>query len=132
MLKRIDIYPNKESDHVAEKFFRYYYHDRGMLKWQGYFLSDHTAALKRHKAFLKRRAGTNYLPQQSPSTINQKIVHAWQHHQPVQIVLNIVSCNQQYQTVTGQVTGYYESQIVVLDSTKKSHLITLSDIRNIS
>lgn len=29
------------NDNFAENFFKNYYKDRGMLKWQGFFLSDH-------------------------------------------------------------------------------------------
>lgn len=41
-------YSNEEAEEVAEEFFRYYYKDRGKKKWMGFFLSDHTAALKKH------------------------------------------------------------------------------------
>ena len=37
---------NEEIDNVtlkqASHFFKHDYHDRGMIKWQGYYLSDHT------------------------------------------------------------------------------------------
>ncbi|MCI1923190.1 MAG: hypothetical protein LKJ64_03860 [Lentilactobacillus buchneri] len=35
---------------IVNNFFKHDYHDRGMAKWQGFFLSDHTAALKKQKA----------------------------------------------------------------------------------
>ncbi|KZX39524.1 hypothetical protein [Pediococcus acidilactici] len=31
----------------VQEFFDYYYVDRGIIKWQGYYLSDHLNALKR-------------------------------------------------------------------------------------
>ncbi|WP_393964279.1 hypothetical protein, partial [Lactiplantibacillus plantarum] len=31
----------------VQEFFDYYYVDRGIIKWQGYYLSDHLSALKR-------------------------------------------------------------------------------------
>lgn len=37
----------------AEDFFKNYYQDRGMLKWQGFFLSDHTAALSKKERLKK-------------------------------------------------------------------------------
>lgn len=40
-------YNDAEADAVADNFFKYHYHDRGKIKWQGFFLSEHTAALKR-------------------------------------------------------------------------------------
>lgn len=39
-------YSDAEADVVADNFFKYYYHDRGKIKWSGFFLSEHTAALK--------------------------------------------------------------------------------------
>ena len=41
-------YSDEEAEEVAEEFFRYYYKDRGKKKWMGFFLSDHTASLKKH------------------------------------------------------------------------------------
>ncbi|HIX35896.1 MAG TPA: hypothetical protein H9856_05860 [Candidatus Limosilactobacillus merdigallinarum] len=43
-------YNTDQADQVATEFFDYYYHDRGKVKWDGYFLSEHQAALKKHKA----------------------------------------------------------------------------------
>lgn len=34
----------------VQDFFDNYYKDRGVVKWQGFFLSDHTAALKKQAA----------------------------------------------------------------------------------
>lgn len=43
------IYDEEKAEEVAELFFRYYYHDRGKIKWSGFFLSEHTAALKKQR-----------------------------------------------------------------------------------
>ncbi|MDO4903817.1 MAG: hypothetical protein Q3959_06120 [Limosilactobacillus sp.] len=47
-------YNDKDASQVAQEFFRYYYQDRGKMKWSGFFLSEHTAAL--HKQEEKARA----------------------------------------------------------------------------
>lgn len=39
-------YNDQEANQVAENFFKYYYHDRGKMKWGGYFLSEHRKALR--------------------------------------------------------------------------------------
>ncbi|MGX9799711.1 hypothetical protein ACWYVZ_06610 [Pediococcus acidilactici] len=31
----------------VQNFFDYYYLDRGIIKWQGYYLSDHLSVLER-------------------------------------------------------------------------------------
>lgn len=131
MVRRIDIYKDSQADRVAEQFFHYNYRDRGMLKWQGYFLSDHTAALKRHRAYLKKQFHRQYFPQQTPAIISQKIASAWHHHKMVTIVLNLVGNDRQHQKFTGKITGYYGSKVVISDRTNNSHLIAFSDIRNV-
>lgn len=42
-------YNTLEANEVADNFFKFHYHDRGKIKWQGFFLSEHTAALKKNK-----------------------------------------------------------------------------------
>ncbi|GEL15175.1 hypothetical protein [Pediococcus cellicola] len=42
IIKRVD-------ESVTERFFKNDYHDRGMLKWGGFFLSDHTSAIQKMK-----------------------------------------------------------------------------------
>lgn len=37
------------DDKTVQNFFDYYYHDRGMLKWQGFMLSDHVSALRKER-----------------------------------------------------------------------------------
>lgn len=132
MIRHIDIYDDQRANRVAEQFFRYSYHDRGMLKWQGYFLSDHTAALKRHQKILSRRSRGHNYPQQSPSQIVARLKSAWKHHQTVTLILNLVTPNGYYQTVTGQVRGYHGPKVVVRDQHMTTHLLALSDIRHLS
>lgn len=50
-------YSDAEADVVADNFFKYYYHDRGKIKWSGFFLSEHTAALKENKQYIDWRKG---------------------------------------------------------------------------
>jgi hypothetical protein len=42
-------YSPAEADRVAETFFKYYYHDRGKIKWGGFLLSEHTAAIRKEE-----------------------------------------------------------------------------------
>ncbi|MFT8882891.1 MAG: hypothetical protein ABF991_05625 [Liquorilactobacillus hordei] len=49
----------KINDDFAEYFFRNFYQDRGMRKWQGFFLSDHTQALKKLLAEEKKQPQSN-------------------------------------------------------------------------
>lgn len=45
-------YDDNEVDNVATDFFQNYYQDRGKIKWGGFFLSEHTAALKKNKEYI--------------------------------------------------------------------------------
>lgn len=55
------MYDWDEAFKRAEYFFQHEYHDRGMVKWQGYYLSDHTSDIKNKIAqaegVLARRLG---------------------------------------------------------------------------
>lgn len=44
---RMQFYDDQEADKMATQFFKYYYHDRGKMKWGGFLLSEHTAALQK-------------------------------------------------------------------------------------
>lgn len=44
---RMKFYNDAKANKVAEQFFKYYYHDRGIKKWGGFFLSEHTAELRK-------------------------------------------------------------------------------------
>lgn len=44
---KMHFYGDQEADKVATQFFKYYYHDRGKMKWSGFLLSEHTAALQK-------------------------------------------------------------------------------------
>lgn len=37
----------QDANIIAEQFLKNKYHDRGMLKWQVFFLSDHTSAINK-------------------------------------------------------------------------------------
>ena len=61
MLRKID-------ERFAENFFKNYYHDRGMLKWQGFYLSDHLNALKKAKAAQQKKSSMTFKSQPSNQT----------------------------------------------------------------
>ena len=48
----IQQYNTSEAEIVADNFFRNDYCDRGKIKWSGYFLSEHTAALHKNKEYI--------------------------------------------------------------------------------
>lgn len=52
----MQFYNDQAVDKVANEFFRYYYRDRGKMKWSGFFLSEHTAALHKQKLQPKNKS----------------------------------------------------------------------------
>lgn len=58
----MQFYDDQRANEVATQFFRYYYHDRGKLKWGGFFLSEHTAALHKQKQNNSQSSPSSPLP----------------------------------------------------------------------
>ncbi|PWG00329.1 hypothetical protein [Levilactobacillus bambusae] len=69
------------TDADVQHFFDVDYHDRGLMKWQGYFLSDHTSAIK--EAQSDNQWKTQPLPRQSQPEIKRRLVQAVHKQRPV-------------------------------------------------
>ncbi|MCT3399191.1 hypothetical protein [Lentilactobacillus hilgardii] len=112
---------------TVKHFFEHDYHDRGMMKWQGFYLSDHTAALNQQK----QQLNAVYVPrpQQSLATITEVLADAYQHQQPVTIQLKMVDQNNRHlPDITTLIHGYNANDIVV----DADRFIPLQEIRNVA
>lgn len=112
---------------TVKHFFEHVYNDRGMVKWQGFYLSDHTAALNQQK----KQLNEVYIaqPQQSLVVITQVLADAYQRQQPVTIQLKTVDQNNHHlPDITTLIHGYNANDIVV-DSDR---FIPLQEIRNVA
>ncbi|KRL38967.1 hypothetical protein [Liquorilactobacillus uvarum] len=118
---------NKDFDMgIVNDFFKYDYHDRGMIKWQGFYLSDHTAALNKKNADLNQEY--RYKPQQTLEKITSILAEAYSQRRQVVIQLNELDRNNvNLPDVTTLIHGYNANEIVI-DSNK---FVRISDIRNI-
>ncbi len=120
--------PAAFNEKELQHFFDYEYRDRGMLKWQGFFLSDHTSALN-------KEAGTKApvrLPQQNETEISAKLLHAWQNKRSVIIQLQEVDDEQIPQEIKGTVAGYKDNEIAVQTTIKEKPVMLLQEmIRNV-
>lgn len=113
-----------EFDQRVEDFFKNY-HDRGMKKWTGFFLSDHTLKINQEE----KRAHTIYQAKKTMSAaeISQLLLFAFSNHRLISIQLKEIDQEGHYQQeIAGFVQGYFEDQIIV--STKK---IKLSAIKHV-
>lgn len=112
---------------TVKHFFEHDYHDRGMMKWQGFYLSDHTAALNQQN----QQLNAVYVPrpQQSLAELTQVLADAYQRQQLVTIQLKTVDQNNRHlPDITTLIHGYNANGIVI-DSNR---FISLQDIRNVA
>ena len=115
---------SKEFDKVVTEFFRDY-EDRGMVKWQGFMLSDHVAAMARTK-----KAQSEVYEKKRPMSLDEIdsiLAEAYINRKTVCIQVNELNMNGCYSPdIVGKVEGYYDKQVIVLDQ-----LLFLEDINNV-
>ncbi|MGK4144946.1 hypothetical protein AB0X56_06755 [Weissella paramesenteroides] len=103
----------------AERFFRNDYHDRGMVKWQGYFLSDHTEDVGKYSK--KQAIDRNRQDQveMSQEAISQYLLKAFDQRFPVTIQLrNHTAGGLTSPFYHGKVMGFQEDNVVLSDNTQ--------------
>ena len=115
---------------IVKQFFKYDYRDRGMLKWKGFYLSDHTAALKKTANTAKAHEHVKVHAQQSLADISEILAKSFAEQRLVQLQLNILNKNDQFtQDITGFVTGFNTDSIWL---TGQDFPIQIQDIRHIT
>ena len=118
------VMPMSDFDKKVENFFKNY-HDRGMKKWAGFFLSDHTLKINKKKAQQK----IVYLPKKrmSEEEISEVLLKAFSNHYKVNIQLKARDCNGNLKKdISGFVEGYYENKLIVSGKN-----IDINDINNV-
>lgn len=116
----------EEAEARAARFFRNDYHDRGMLKWQGFFLSDHTSAIKKEVA----QNIPELRPEMNQSEIGRILNDSWESCTKVSIQLNQVNGNAVPVEIHGYVKGYQDDKIC-LSVKGNIHMISVDAIRNV-
>lgn len=112
---------------TVQTFFDNYYHDRGKMKWQGFYLSDHTAALNRQTKKLNQVHQVRC--EQTDEEITKFLMQSYTYNQIVKIQLNIRDTNNEIEgDLTGEISGYNDD-VFYLDNGKKFHL---GDVRNVA
>lgn len=110
----------------AARFFKNDYQDRGMVKWQGYFLSDHTEDVGKYsKNRMNNRMRQDH-EEMSEEAISQYLMKAFDQHFPVTIQLR----NHNTEGIVsplyhGKVLGFQDNSVVLSDNTQ---VFLLSDI----
>lgn len=117
------------DDESAKKLFleaKSVYDDRGMMKWlNGFFLSDHTAAMKKDVA--ERSKVFEQKPQMDGHEIEKVLQHAQIKNIPVAVQLNSLNQESVYSEDTiGKVRGF-DSLGIYIDNKR----VLYDEIRNV-
>jgi hypothetical protein len=100
-----------DFDDRVTAFFKNY-HDRGMKKWAGYFLSDHTVKINKKDA--ADRVVYPKLTEMSEEEISAILLAAFANHRAVQVQRKEVDeAGNELPFIRGFVEGYTEDGIVI-------------------
>lgn len=102
---------SSDFDQKVERFFKNY-QDRGMKKWTGFFLSDHTLKINRDRA--KRAVVYHKKSEMSEALISQMLFKAFSDHYYVKVQLKELDNEGKLKAdVCGFVEGYQEKNIII-------------------
>lgn len=104
------------------------YPDRGMKKWLGWILSDHSAYMESQAIDEKP---TPEKPEQKANVIDQILQTAWEQGQVVAIQLNALYDGQYRRDLEGPILGYADGQIYLQRKDGLVLPVQVEDIRHI-
>jgi hypothetical protein len=111
---------SKEFDQRVTHFFAHY-QDRGMKKWAGFFLSDHTAMINKET----RQKSVPDRAEMSREEYGKVLGEAFGNQWPVAVQLKEVDENRDRpEEIVDFVQGYAEDKVVIGE-----HVIALDDLR---
>lgn len=117
-------YNQKEFDQVLDNFFKTY-QDRGMKKWQGMMLSDHTATINRDNQ--QRAVVYSKKPTMSEEQSSELLMTAYANHRQVAVQLKELDVEGHIQPdIVGFVKGYHIDEIMISEN-----WVDLSNINNV-
>lgn len=107
------------------------YTDRGIVKWFGMMLSDHSEALKQ-SAQHNHRFNIKPKPEMTETEISNILYQAFIHQSPVSIQAHIIKNGYYFKDLECKVSGYADDQIYLLLKDGRSVSCHLDNIRNIA
>lgn len=117
-----------DRDKELDEFFRNY-QDRGMLKWAGFFLSDHTLKINKDKQ--KRDQVYEKREEMGFDEISNVLMQAYAQQLPVSVQLKKLDAELKYQAdIEGYVLGFDDNGGVIIDNVDKKRCVALDDINN--
>lgn len=117
-------YNQKEFDQILDNFFKTY-QDRGMKKWQGMMLSDHTATINRDNQ--QRAVVYQKKPTMTEEQSSELLMTAYANHRQVAVQLKELDVEGHIQPdIVGFVEGYHVDEIMI-----SGEWVDLSNINNV-
>lgn len=115
---------------MINNYFQHDYRDRGIKKWQGFFLSDHTSALKHFDA------DNNYseapMKQMATNDILRVSMHALANWQSIVMQLNATTYEHDTKkNIIGMIASIDDRAIYIEDSKGETQGYLFEDIRAI-
>lgn len=99
---------------LVTQFLKHDYHDRGMMKWQGFYLSDHTSVRAKEASAADVQLHRMHLAKMSVEQISNVINEAIVKKEVVTV--DLAQRNQDGQIpapITGRITGWVANQLIV-------------------
>jgi len=116
---------DSEFSQLINHYFQNDYRERGKMKWNGFFLSDHTATLKKDDQI--RHTNTEKLPAISLDVARQRLRQAFVNYDSVTVQQNIINTKRQFvPNVTGLVNGFSDLGVYI-----NQELIPFETIRTV-
>lgn len=101
------------------------YPDRGMMKWMGFFMSDHTIYMDQQKG---KEATERPLPQMDDIVIDRLLKQSWEETTPLSLQ---VERDNHCRTIAGIVIGY-EQDLVYLQGDGGLLTLHFANIRHVA
>lgn len=99
----------------ARHFFNERYLDRGMLKWMGYYLSDHTQSIAKDARAQVEIDSRTRKQEMTESEISDILFHSYENTLPVVVQVSGQTIEGTLpEKITGKVLGYDENNAVFI------------------
>lgn len=121
--------PEEEKDIVIRPDLMGY-KDRGMKKWMGLILSEHTDAMRAQEEERVQLENRRVRGKESEEMIGEKLLLSMANKQVVSVQQDIMRNGVYIQPLTGSVEGFYEQQ-VVFQTNEGRKGIEMSTIRSV-
>lgn len=104
-----DFLEEDEWIQTVDCYFRNDYRERGKIKWNGFFLSDHTAKMQQDSQLHENQERASWLEKQPLTLIREQVLLASQYGWRLRLQENTVDANRQIPLpIVGVVTDFFD------------------------